>query len=300
MECELMTPVDRLPKPDTTNTAAVIVSFHPDDQFAERLKKLCEQFPAVFWVDNTPEGKDGKGHSPPPRASYLPQGANRGLATALNLGCRAALEAGFKWAVTFDQDSDITDDFLHQQVVFYEKSDPSTFVLGCNYSDTGDLDSPRFTAGDQVVTCKTVITSGCLMCLTAWSELGEFRDDYFIDGIDHEICLRGRSRGLAVSRHGRVLMNHRIGERAANYRIFPYLHTPVRKYYSMRNGVRNIMQYASSEPVWAARKCVSLAWEFVIALLFEPERRRKSSAMFRGLRDGINGEMGAASDEWFA
>ena len=274
------------------------MSYYPDDQFIGRLDTLSKQFPAVFWVDNTPEGNGGLQHSPISRVSCLPQGTNRGLATALNLGCRTALEAGFKWVVTFDQDSDITDDFLHQQVTFCEKADPATFILGCNYSDTGNLETPRFTTGDQVVTCKTVITSGCLMCLTAWSELGEFRDDYFIDGIDHEICLRGRSRGLAVSRHGRVLMNHQIGERAVNVRIFPYLHTPVRKYYSMRNGVRNIMRYASSEPVWATRKCATLAWEFLIALLFEPERRKKSSAMFRGLRDGLKGRMGAASDDW--
>jgi len=291
---------DLLSKPDTINTAAVIVSYYPDDQFAGRLHKLSEQFPAVFWVDNTPEKNGGHEHSDLPRVSYLPQGTNKGLATALNLGCRAAVDAGFKWAATFDQDSDIADDFLHQQISFCEKSDASTFILGCNYSDTGNPDSPRFTARDQVVTCKTVITSGCLMCLTAWSELGEFRDDYFIDGIDHEICLRGRSRGLAVSRHGRVLMNHRIGERTANYRIFPYLHSPVRKYYSMRNGVRNIMQYASNEPAWAARKCVTLAWEVVVALLFEPERLKKSRAMFRGFRDGVKGRMGPAPNEWFA
>ena len=296
----MMSVAERLPKPDTSNTAAVIVSYHPDDRFAARLSRLNEQFPAVFWVDNTPEGSDEQKHSPLSRVSYLPQGSNRGLGTALNSGCRAALKAGFKWVVTFDQDSDIADDFLRQQVYFCAESDPSTFVLGCNYSDTGNLDSPRFAAGDLVVKCETVITSGCLMSLIAWSQLGEFRDDYFIDGIDHEICLRGRSKGFAVSRHGRVLMNHRIGERAANYRIFPYLHSPVRKYYSMRNGVRNIMQYATSEPAWAGRKCITLAWEVVIALLFEPERLKKSRAMFRGFRDGVKGRMGPAPNEWFA
>ena len=288
---------DRLPKPDITNTAAVIVSYYPDDRFAERLARLSKQFAAVYWVENTPGAAIETSQRRDDKVSYLSQGLNAGLATALNMGCEAALTAGFKWVVTFDQDSDVADDFLPQQIACWKKSDPTTFVLGCNYTDAEDFDSPRFKAGNHVITCTTVITSGCLMCLPAWNELGKFRDDYFIDGIDHEICLRGRSRGLVVARHGQVLMKHRIGERSANYRIFPYLHTPVRKYYGMRNGIRNIIQYASKEPMWAARKCSTLSWEIIVALLLEPDRRRKSRAIFRGLRDGVKGKMGTAPEE---
>ena len=62
----------------------------------------------------------------------------------------------------------------------------------------------------------------------------------------------------------------------------------------MRNGVRNILQYAGSEPLWAARKFASLTWELVVALLIEPDRWPKARAMFRGLRDGLTGKMGIA------
>ena len=284
--------------PDIANTAAVIVSFHPDEHFSARLERLSDQFVAVYWVDNTPGVALEKEHHGIQRTHYLSRNVNAGLATALNMGCAAALEAGFEWVVTFDQDSDIADDFLLQQVTYWALSESSPFILGCNYSDGPNAQSSRFTEGDDVVICPTVITSGCLMSLPLWNELGQFRDDYFIDGVDHEICLRGRSRALIVARHGRVLMKHSIGERSANYRIFPYLHTPVRKYYSMRNGVRNIASYAANEPAWAARKCVTLAWEIVIALLFESDRWRKSTAMFRGLRDGIRGKMGIAPDKF--
>jgi rhamnosyltransferase len=285
-----------LPKAEVTNTAAVVVSFHPDEKFGERLANLKEQFAAVYWVDNTPGATDGSKYLGDLDVNYLSQGVNTGLGTALNMGCTAALRDGFEWVVTFDQDSDFVADFLSQQIAALHESDSSTFILGCNYSVGDSVDTPRFREGDHVVGCKTVITSGSLMCLPVWDDLGRFRDDYFIDGIDHEICLRGRSKGLVVSRHGRVLMKHRIGERSANFRVLPYLHTPVRKYYGMRNGTQNILRYASSEPLWAIRKSATLAWEVVIALLFEPDRRKKMRAMFRGLRDGLTSRMGAAPD----
>jgi rhamnosyltransferase len=223
----------RLPAAEVANTAAVIVSFHPDEDFGERLTKLRRQFAAVYWVDNTPGAAVGSKHLSDLDVDYISQGVNSGLGTALNMGCTAALKNGFEWVVTFDQDSDISADFLGQQLAAWQESDSAAFMLGCNYSAGDKVDEPRFKVGDYVVVCKTVITSGCLMCLPVWDDLGKFRDDYFIDGIDHEICLRGRSRGLVVSRHGRVLMKHRIGERSANYRILPYLHTPVRKYYKL-------------------------------------------------------------------
>jgi len=286
----------RLPSPDIANTAAVIVSHYPDEVFSRRLAVLNGQFAAIYWVDNTPGAAEQRESHCEQGVHYLSRGINTGLASALNMGCETALNAGFNWVVTFDQDSDVAADFLLQQIACWGKSDSPTFILGCNYADGANLDSPRFREGDYVIACPTVITSGCLMCLSLWSELGKFCDDYFIDGVDHEICLRGRTRGLVVARHGRVLMQHRIGERSANYRIFPYLHAPVRKYYSMRNGIRNIIQYASNEPAWAARKCVTLAWEVVIALLIEPDKRQKSRAMLRGLRDGVRGKMGVAPD----
>jgi len=285
------------PAPAAASTAAVIVSYHPDETFDRRLALLSAQFAAVFWVDNTPDPISGRLPRSDDGVYYLPQGENIGLDCALNRGCDAAVSAGFDWVVTFDQDSEIVADFLEQQIACWHRSPARTSILGCNYSDGGTGDRCRFVEGSYVVECATVITSGCLMCLSHWSMLGKFCEGYFIDGVDHEICLRARSRQLVVARHGRVLMQHQIGERSAGCRFLPYLHSPVRKYYGMRNGVRNIIQYAASEPLWSLRKCLSLAWEVLAVLLLESGKQPKIKAMLRGLADGVKGRMGVASDE---
>ncbi len=292
-----LTPFPEIPVPAAASTAAVLVSYHPDETFDRRLASLNRQFAAVFWVDNTP-GPIAEQQTRSDGAVYtLPQGENIGLDSALNRGCDAALSAGFDWVVTFDQDSDVAADFLEQQIAFWHMSPARTFILGCNYSDGGLGDRSRFAQGSYVVECATVITSGCLMCLSQWSKLGKFREGYFIDGVDHEICLRARSRHLVVARHGQVLMQHQIGERSAAYRFLPYLHSPVRKYYGMRNGVRNIIQYASNEPLWSLQKCISLAWELIVVLLLESGKQAKLKAMLRGVADGVRGRMGVAPDD---
>ncbi len=171
------------------------------------------------------------------------------------------------------------------------------FILGCNYTDSAAKESPRFSDGGYVRECRTVITSGSLMCLSVWRELGEFRGDYFIDGVDHEICLRARANDLLIARHGQVLMQHQIGEASQGVSFLPYVQPAVRMYYSTRNGVRNIIEFASSEPLWATRKVVAIAWEGLVAVLSAPIGQRKSGRL-GGLVDGVRGSMGPARKDW--
>jgi rhamnosyltransferase len=296
-----MTSLPGQPAPPTAaNTAAVVVSYYPDAGFQQRLVSLGTEFVAVFWVDNSPQAGSEQQAAAVSSLQYLPQVSNIGLAAALNTGCRAALDAGFEWVLTFDQDSDLFDNFLVQHIACWHWSPVQPFILGCNYYDAVEREKARFATGDRVAPCATVITSGSMMNLPLWHELGGFCDGYFIDGVDHEICLRARSRGLLVARHGRVLMQHRIGEKGAGFSLLPYSHSPLRKYYSTRNGVRNILQYCLMEPLWALRKCLGLGWEFLAVLLLEPDKRLKIRAMFQGLVDALRGKSGMAGDDYSA
>ncbi|MBT8087786.1 MAG: glycosyltransferase [Gammaproteobacteria bacterium] len=283
-----------VPVPTVSNTAAVVVSFFPDSEFEKHLKELDSQFDAVFWVDNTPR-QTGE----VPRALHatircIATGENTGLADALNRGCREAVDAGYSWAVTFDQDSSIAADLLEQQIACWHLSLQPVFMLGCNYTDSADTRSPRFKSGRWVTTCRTVITSGSLMCLPVWRELGEFRGDYFIDGIDHEVCLRARQHGLVVARHGLALMQHQIGERSSAPGFLPYRQPAERMYYSTRNGIRNIRAFALSEPLWAARRFAAILWEGLAAVLLGPKGLGRFRAVASGFVDGVRGATGPA------
>ncbi len=285
-------PDNKPPPPDVANTAAVIVSYFPDDGFAERMDELARQFAAVFWVDNTPQGNAPVPTLAGTKVHYMASGENAGLASALNEGCRAAIASGFLWAVTFDQDSLVAANFVARHLDAWRRYGKPAFILGCNYADSFDGQVPRFPAGAYVRECRTVITSGSLMCLPQWNELGGFRDELFIDGVDHELCLRARANGLLVARHGEFLMQHQIGEVSPGVSILSYRQPAVRMYYSTRNGVRNIIEFASSEPLWAVRRGGAIVWEGLVAVLLGPRRMATLRAVVSGLVDGVRGRMG--------
>ena len=108
----------------TDQTCAVIVTYHPQDQFRERLNLIRLQADALVIVDNT------SGDAVPtmikeqlaaPDVHLLTNEVNLGVATALNQGFGWAKDHGYEWVVTFDQDSWPPPEFVPSLRTAYER-----------------------------------------------------------------------------------------------------------------------------------------------------------------------------------
>ena len=284
--------------PTASNTVLVIVTYHPDADFSQRLEIAAAQFPATILVDNTGvaslelsslKGKD---------VSLIHNHSNLGLGKALNQGCQAALELGFEWVVTLDQDSLLDDEFLQIMLQGWHQSEEKPVIFGCNYFSVS-RDAYKIKPGQKTATrpLKTVITSGSLMHLGSWSSLGQFREDFFIDAIDHEFCLRVRGAGYGVRINCRPSMQHTIGEEPTYSswlkRLAPFSHSSRRKYTSARNSLRTILDYAVQEPAWCIRRTLGLSAELLSIIVLEPEKGRRLKSFLLGLKHGWQGRMGS-------
>jgi rhamnosyltransferase len=227
--------------------------------------------------------------------------ANEGLGNGLNAGCALALERGFHWAVTLDQDTELYADFLNGMLEAWQVTSPLTAVLGSNYFNVSrsryrvpPTDSPQ--VREQV----TVITSGCLTHLPTWSAIGGFRGDYFIDSIDHEFCLRARRAGFVVAINSRPGMSHNIGDKleygASIARFLPYRHSVLRKYTSARNSIRTVIDYAFSEPLWGIKKVADILLQLFGILFLEPDKPQRLRAFFLGIMHGCKGRLGSVPE----
>lgn len=137
--------------------------------------------------------------------------SNLGIATALNQGVNAALEMGYTWALLFDQDSEPNDgiiDILSScYCSFTDKDDLA--LIGSNYiaiDKPKRLVIPRNEMEDSCIwtEVQNVITSGTLLRLDIHRLIGKFRDEFFIDNVDIEYCLRVRKKGF------RVILTHNL------------------------------------------------------------------------------------------
>ncbi len=148
---------------------------------------------------------------------------------------------------------------------------------------------------------RTVITSGSLIDAVFARAIGGFREDYFIDQLDHEFCLRARSCGGWVVITRKPVMEHSVGEAGGAW--IPFLgrlpnHPPLRKYYIARNSVVTIAEYWRREPDWCLRRLVRLLMGALSMLFLEKHGYSKIRAFACGVADGLRGSMGSCRRKW--
>lgn len=291
--------------PTLHNTCAVIVTYHPDEDFHIRLGRVQSQFHLVIVVDNgsLPSAMlVGQAGLPP--AHLVANHTNLGIAIALNQGVGLARQRGYEWVVTLDQDTVIATDMLATLIDIYWRCGGGNVMIGSNYRDArrerNFIQCADAETGFQER--KTLITSGTLVPLSLFKAIGFFREDYFIDSVDHEFCLRARAHGCRILISCRPVMGHSIGahvENASRLRQFmSFNHSPTRKYFIARNTIATVKSYFFQEPMWGMRQGWRLLSDFASILLFESEKLKKTKAFMVGIVHGVVGKMGSIEKAW--
>jgi rhamnosyltransferase len=224
----------------------------------------------------------------------MANGENRGIGAALNQGLRRASERGFSWALTMDQDSSPLPNLVAAgRRAFEAHPQPQQLAaIGASVVDAGELSAPA--AAYRRMTA--VITSGTLQSIPIWKRLGGFREDYFIDCIDTEFCLRARARGLEIIQATEAALSHRIGIPTQKWVMgrwmIPTNHSPLRRYYVTRNRISLWRKYARSDGRFVAKDMRQTVREWIGIAFAESDRPAKLRAILAGLRDGLFGRHG--------
>ena len=131
------------------------------------------------------------------------------------------------------------------------------------------------------------ITSGSLMNVKAYKEIGPLIDDLFIDYVDTEYCLRAQLKGYKILVNTRANLYHNLGNRQEvsflNKKIYPTFHNPIRRYYIARNRIFMIRKYSLLFPHWLLFDIVAEAYNSFRIIFFENQRILKLQLHFKGL-----------------
>jgi len=280
--------------PDRGSICAVVVTYHPDTGVGRRLEGIAAQVAGLVVVDNSADNAvAGALRSVTDRlgAHLVVNAENLGVAAALNVGVRWAVAQGYGWVLTLDQDSAPLPSLVDGLVTVFHASDLGDRLgaIGANYVDASTSTAIHRAAWFRDRTwreCTTVITAGTLLSLRAFATVGQFRDAFFIDSVDHDYCLRLRAKGYRVVVTREALMVHAVGDyervRVLGMEIAHSIHPPARRYYITRNRLVLIGEYAVKEPRWALGQIRRLIQDTLLMLLFERARPRKVVAMGLG------------------
>lgn len=277
--------------------AALATAFHPDERLAAVVEAALASCSAVVVVDNTPgEGPfladELQGR---PGVTVLRTGRNRGLAGALNAGVAAlaALDPAPDTVLFLDQDSVLAPDLVTGLAAHLQ--DPSIGIAAPAAwdADHGRFYEPGVASGPDVADRDTVITSGMLVRREVLEKVGAFREEFFVDHVDNDFCLRARAAGYRIVRDRRHKLAHSLGQRNTHrlpgVTVASSRHPTWRLYWIARNGVILIREHRRTAPAWARGTAVYLVRWFLLRTLIEAPRRERAGVMLRGFRDGFSG-----------
>jgi len=281
--------------------AAVVVLYQPNSAVLAAIQSYAIQVEQVFAIDNS-ESLDSliaKGLQGISNLRLISNHGNFGIGQALNKGVQLARENGFEFLLTMDQDSS----FIPEDFALFLQSAQEAFQNNSSLALVAPDHTPLlYGIQTKAERCffesrDLVATSGNIVRIAYCDLVQGFHESLFIDEVDHDFCLRLKSRGLLVMQSPSVHLIHAMGEpRVVHWLWYHTLvseHSVTRYYYIARNNLYVYSRFAKKYPtICRARIRFVLRYVILLMLMFEKNRIRKIGMILRGTYDFLRGRYG--------
>lgn len=290
---------------DFHQRVAICISiFCPDGPLLDALLAAIDPtFPIILHIDG-PTGvaiEDGQlaALAAVGRYRLLQAPGNRGIGAALNRMVEEARELGCEWILFFDQDSEPPPEMARELLkafVGLEDAGQQPAVVGPTpIAGEGQNSKPpsyrvraHGSPSERYRPIDYVITSGSLIRLSAFAEIGLFREEYRMDAIDTEWCFRAWARGYSVWHVRDVEMRHRVGEGVVQLGRVRF---PRQSRSRMRSYVRNqfhLLRLGHVPWRWKLRTVVYVPCQVAVFIARSPGQRiRFAGQMLNAIWDGL-------------
>lgn len=297
---------------DNPGVLCGIVTYNAQEHIQDSLEALSQAAPwscPLCVVDNASmDGtlrllKNWKSHN----LKILELEKNMGVAVAYNLILEYARIIGAHWVFLLDQDSRCKPgclDILYQNTQYlitsgekvgavcptvYSGSFPE--VLHLPYFWDGRHLHEVYSPGCQKIRVDSGISSGTLYRVEALDKIGGFREDFFIDFVDHECHLRLKENGWGMWWIKEAYLEQQLGIRQKMTTNGLWIeHSPFRYYYIARNmleglrihgGYRAVLSFLIK--IWSHTCKI---WRYGLA------PKKSMFYMIKGLWHGLLGRFG--------
>ena len=269
--------------------ASGIVAYNPDmPLFKKNIEAISPQCQVVFIIDNGSSNivsiRDTANKYE--NVVLIENTKNLGIAYALNQIFFNAMELGYEWLITLDQDS-ICSDNLVEQLYGYVNI-PGVGVI-CPKIDYRNFPKKKHVSNAEYDYIEACMTSGSLTKVQAWKNVGGFDNWMFIDYVDNDFCMRLKTRNYKIIRANRVLMYHELGNTTIKnffgVKISLFNHSEFRNYYYCRNSIYFIKKYKNNISV-KKYILILIYWELK-KIFFEKNRKETINSMIKGIKNGF-------------
>jgi rhamnosyltransferase len=275
--------------------AALVILYNPGENILDNINSYINQVDKVIIVDNSELSNEVL----LTRASfknfeYIFNNSNIGVAAALNVGAQRAIDQGFDYLLTMDQDSKAANGMVKELLSIIQSSE-NVGIVSPEHLDK-DIQSQLKPEGLFIKNVLFTITSGNLLNLDAYKIAGRFLDELFIDHVDHEYCLRLKKNNYKIIKTNRSILYHKLGnpnrKKFFRWTFYPSHHPPLRLYYRTRNRFFVDKLYRKLFPEYVKTDRRNFIRELFEIIAFEKSVWKKIKMIFQGYIDYKKNRLG--------
>jgi rhamnosyltransferase len=264
--------------------AGVVILYYPSESVMQNIQTYLSEVELLYVFDNSP-GVNKKlmdNLCRLEKVTYLTEGKNVGIGAALNIAVRKALQQGYNYLLTMDQDSSAYQDMISTMFVHLKENERIGLITPFHQH----VNAPKHPPQTEVETVVAAMTSGNILRLSAFDKVGGFIEKLFIDYVDIEYCLRLQMAGFSIVRVNKAILLHTVGHtvsrRFFGRTVYPVNHLPVRHYYQTRNRFYLHRLYGKKFPEYF-RPDRKMFWNGILKiLLYENQRFKKLMMISKG------------------
>ena len=269
---------------------SIIVLYNPDIDIFVRLEKLAKASDKVIVILNQ-ANLFGKTDLTIENSEFIILGENIGLAKALNIGIKSAMnDSSCNYIALFDQDSILlkTESITEISKYFLMYSKLKIALIGHNNVDI-KLKNVTQLQVKSIVEVDDIITSGSVIPCEVLREVGLMDENLFIDYIDYEWCLRAKFMGYKIYKSNNYFIEHNLGDEFINFIGFkkPLHNNQMRKFYIIRNNL--ILMLRNYIPLsWKIKHFIKLCYRVPGYILYSNNKIDSIKIIYNSISDFVN------------
>ncbi len=270
---------------------AGIVTYNPDiERLQNNIEAVICQVDKIVIVDNGSSNIGFIKNVLPQNVFLIELKHNEGIAKALSIIMDYAIEEGYLWVLTIDQDSIIRAGLVDRYLEYANRDENSnTGMFTCLIKDRNFRDVKHEKQIEEIKKIDSCITSGAFCNVNKYKCINGYDISFFIDCVDFDICYQLREAGFDVCRINYLGLLHEVG-RGENRRflfwvIVIYHHNEQRIYTLSRN---LIYLWKKHSRIFGIERLIKKELSLIIRILFYEDRKMiKFKSFIRGIEAGV-------------
>lgn len=290
---------NKLYKVRESRIAAVCILYNPGNEVIDNIKSYIENVEIMYVYDNSEKQNLALKAELEKMSNviYISSGVNDGIAKAVNITGKMALEAGMDWLVTFDQDSYAEEGMLVQMKEYADSNMCSndTGIISPSYSYNSSEVHGNYNINYSFF--DKVMQSGAMNNLRIMEATGGYDEKLFIDQVDYEYCIRIRLAGYKIVKVNNALLRHNTYDSNVEikyidgYKIYINKYSDNRYYYIYRNNKYLAKKYKGIDDIYTL-ECEKNVRSIIENMKYEHDIPDKKNILEIAEKDYINGSMG--------